>query len=160
ADAVRQGNEARLRALVGLLELCLERGGLQLRRALLVGQAETWVKAQQGGVLAQKRDAETVDGADLRAAQQRALPATARGGFALGPGGQLGEVFANLAAQLLGGGAGEGDDEEAVHVGGVLRVQYVAHKALYQHPGLAAARGGGDEYFPAPVGYGQGLARR
>ena len=159
ADAPGQGEEVRLGALIRGLERVFKRGGFQLGGALLVAQGKAGVKPQRGGVLAQQRDAEAVDGADLRAAEQGALAAQIRGLPARGALGQLGDVLAYLAAQLLRGGAGEGDDQEAVHVGTVF-AEYVAHQAFYQHAGLAASGGGGDKQLAAAVGYGQSLAGR
>ena len=159
ADRVRQREEARFSPLIRRLQHGLQRGGFELRGALLVTQAEHGVQPQPRRVLPQQRYAEAVDGADLRAPGQRALPSEP-GGIRPRQRRALRQIRPYLAAQLFGRRAREGDDEEAVHIHGVLRIQYVTHEPLYEHTGLAAARSSRDEGLPSPVIYGQRLARR
>jgi len=63
------------------------------------------------------------------------------------------------AAQLRGGGAGEGDNKEAVYILRVVFVREVAHKPLGEHAGLAAARGGGHQHGAASGLHGFLLGR-
>ena len=68
-----------------------------------------------------------------------------------------GDRVGNAGAQFPRGGAGEGDDQEAVDVlgpgVGVLRV-HVFHQPLGQDAGLSAARAGGDQNTAAPAADG------
>ena len=151
ADRVGQQGKARLLVLpvVPALHRPLQRGGLHVRRPLLRGDAE--VRAQSGAVrkFPQQRRAEAVDRADLRAAHQRALPPQTPVAGVCGQ--RLVQLLGDAAAQLSRGGAREGDDQEAVQIGGLLLVADIAQQALGEHPGLAAARAGGDQDGPAPA---------
>ena len=62
------------------------------------------------------------------------------------------QLLGDALPQLGGGGPGVGNGEGIVQIGPLLP-QHPAEQPLHQDPGLAAARGGGDQHPSAPVLY-------
>ena len=136
-----------LNARIGVLQHPVEAALAHRVCPLLVEDLEVRGELRRLTVFPQKVGAEAVDGADLRAADQGALPSEA---------GVVGivrqaarELLRDPAAQLPRGGAGIGDDEKAVNVGGGAGVGDVRHEPLGQHAGLAAAGTGGHQHRAA-----------
>ena len=114
------------------------------RQAPLVSQV------QQMDVLSQQGGAEGVYGLDVRLVHQQQLPLeVAVSGVVRHAAAQL---LGDALPQLGGGGPGVGDDEEIIQVRPFFP-QHAAEQPLHQHPGLAAARGGGDQHTAPPVLY-------
>ena len=142
--------------VIARVESALERGGAHGFGALLIGDLEIRSQTKGVAVLTQDIRAEAVDGADLRTAAQRALAAQTA---AAGIGGKArGKLLHDPAAKLRRGGAGEGDDKEAVKIDRVGIVTDIAHEAFGEHAGLAAARARGHEHGTAARIY-RGLLR-
>ena len=107
-------------------------------------------------VLTQDVRAEAVDRANLRAAAQRALAAQTA---AAGIGGKArGKLLHDPAAQLRCCGAGIGDYKKTVNIDRVRLIADIAHKALCEHTGFAAACARGHEHGSAARVY-RGLLR-
>ncbi len=158
ADGIGKQTEAGeiIQRVIARVESALKRGSAHGLGALLIGDLEIRSQAEGVAILAQDVRAEAVDGADLRAAAQRALAAQAA---AAGIGGKArGKLLHDSAAKLRRGGTGEGDDKEAVEIDGVGIVTDVAHETLSEHAGLAAARARGHEHSTAARVY-RGLLR-
>ena len=158
ADGIGKQTEAGevIHRVIARVESALKRGGAHGFGALLVGDLEIRSQAEGVAILAQDVRAEAVDGADLRAAAQRALAAQAA---AAGIGGKArGKLLHDPAAKLRRGGAGKGDNKEAVKIDGVGVVTDIAHEALGENAGLAAARARGHEHGSAARVY-RGLLR-
>ena len=145
-DPVRQAQEVFRPAFVAAVQHPLQSGYAQALALLLLQDAEGGRDPQHPGVLAENRSAEGVDRADLGAAAEQDLAAQMR--VARVPSQTRGDRVGNAGAQFARGGAGEGDDQEAVDVlgpgVGALRV-HVFHQPFSQDAGFSAARAGGDQ---------------
>ena len=153
AHAVSEGKEVGLCLLVAFLQHALERLGAHALAPLFLEDAEGGRDARGLGMTAQEVGAEGMDGADLRAAAAEHL-GTQVGVFRVRAQ-SIGDGGGDARTQLARRGAGEGDDQEAVHVLGraafVLGVD-VFHQALGQDTGFAAAGAGGDQDAGGPDG--------
>ena len=131
---------------------------LELIAPLRVQHRKGGGEPQHMAVLPQHIRAKAVDGADVGACAQRLLPPQSP---VLGVGGgKLRQRLRDAPPQLRRRRAGEGDDQKPVHVRRRGGVGNAADQPLRQHPGLAAARRGGDQQRSAPVFHGEKLVGR
>ena len=154
AEAVRQLDLTRGHVRIERLQHPGQHPAAQQLRLALVqypevgGQPLSFPQVQQVDVLPQQGGTEGVDGLDVRLINQQQLPLQMAVTGALGH--ALAQLVGDALPQLGGGGAGIGDDKEVVHAG-LLLPQHPAEQAVHQHPGLAAACGGGNQYAPAGI---------
>jgi hypothetical protein len=119
-------------------------GDVVAQEAGVVGveHPEAGVEADRVEVLAEQPGAEAVQRADAGAVEQGELAGQALGRAGRRAGAQ---GLADARLHLGGGGLGEGDDQELVHVAWVVGVADEVGAALGEDGGLAGAGGGGDE---------------
>ena len=153
--SVCQAQEGLRAAFVAAVQHSLQRRGTEAFALLLFQDAEGGRDPQRPGILPENRGAEGVDRADLGlAAEQDLAPQV---GVVRITAQAFGDRVGDPGAQFPRGGAGEGDDQEAVDVLGFGVGEpgvHVFHQALGQDAGLPAARAGGDQNAAAAAADG------
>ena len=149
ALAVEVCKGAEIRVGIGLFQRFGQRRRAQGRHTAGVGGGKVRRDIERLEVLAQKVQAERINGADGGALQQHPLAAQGRvAGFGLTAAEQC---LPDAGPQLGCGRVRKGDDEQSVGVDGAFRVGDEPNGAFGQHRRLAAARSRTDQQRTAPV---------
>ena len=157
ALAVEVCKGAEIRVGIGLFQRFGQRRRAQGRHTAGVGGGKVWRDIERLEVLAQKVQAERINGADGGTLQQH--PLAAQGcvaGFGLAAAEQR---LPDAGPQLGCGRVRKGDDEQFVGIDGAFRVGDEPDGAFGQHRRLAAARSRTDQQRTAPVVDGGTLGR-